>query len=138
MAVQSTDLAVESARTWLVGQTQAALFTDIGNAYLASSPQNFQASTWDWRRNSVSMPGGNGITVSYVIHRLCATPGNFLDSATQCVLANTAVAGGDSKKVYGYGDFNKFGASGGVPYYRITTRSVGPRNTVAYVQVMIY
>lgn len=138
VAVQSTDLAVERARTWLIGQTQAALFNDIGNAYLASSPQNFQASTWDWSRNAVSIPSGDGVTVSYVIHRMCATAGNFLDPATQCVLANTAVSGGDSKKVYSYGDFNKFGAASGVPYYRITTRSVGPRNTVAYVQVMIY
>lgn len=137
-AVQSTDLAVERARVWLIGQTQTALFADIGNAYLASTPQNFQVANWDWDNKAVQLTSDSGETVSYLIQRMCAAPGNFLDPVTQCMLASTAVSGGDSKKVYSYGEFNKFGAASGVPYYRVTTRSVGPRNTVAYVQVMIY
>lgn len=74
-----------------------------------------------------------GNTVSYTIQRLCQTAGDPLYTTTGC-------ASGSQQSTLVGGSL----AAGSVAlititqyYYRITTRTVGPRNTVSYVQTIV-
>ncbi len=74
---------------------------------------------------------GNGNTVSYVIHRLCEFPNLDANAATQrCSRSGDETT--TNKGVGGSGSKNQTF----LPYFRITTRVTGPRNTVSYVQVV--
>jgi type IV pilus assembly protein PilX len=74
-----------------------------------------------------------GNTVSYTIQRLCQTPGDPMQVPTGCA------SGAQRSTLVGASL-----AAGAVTlpmitqyYYRITTRTVGPRNTVSYVQTIV-
>lgn len=74
-----------------------------------------------------------GNTVSYTIQRLCQTPGDPTQVTTGCA------SGAQKSSLTGASL-----AAGAVTlpmvvqyYYRITTRTVGPRNTVSYVQTIV-
>lgn len=95
---------------------------------------------------------------SYIIHRLCSKPSSYTDPDNSCV----TYCKGDSNPgtdvpdyVYGRpgsvsssggsGSSGSSGSSGGLsecgissPYYRITTRVIGPRNTVSFVQTVVH
>jgi type IV pilus assembly protein PilX len=73
-----------------------------------------------------------GNTITYVVHRLCDTPNlDANDPAQRCSRSgdssttNKGVGGEASKD------------SSFLPYFRITTRVAGPRNTVSYIQVVM-
>jgi type IV pilus assembly protein PilX len=74
-----------------------------------------------------------GNTVSYTIQRLCQTAGDPVYLPTGCAGAPKELAPSGSSK-----------GSGSIPvyqvqkyYYRITSRTVGPRNTISYVQTIV-
>lgn len=67
--------------------------------------------------------------VQYVIDRLCDGPAPVTDITTKCM--HTTAATGGSKKS-GAVSFT----SAEQVYYRVTIRSVGPRNTTSMVQVL--
>ena len=74
-----------------------------------------------------------GNTVSYTIQRLCQTAGDPMQVSTGCA------SGAQKSSLVGASL-----AAGAVTlpmivqyYYRITTRTVGPRNTVSYVQTIV-
>jgi Tfp pilus assembly protein PilX len=79
-----------------------------------------------------------GMTVNYVIERMCRTDNQVPIPATgvaNCLLAsaqnNTGSAGG-----YQAGGPPP-STAGGAPIYRVTARIAGPQNTVSYVQAFI-
>jgi Tfp pilus assembly protein PilX len=136
------DLGIEAARTWLTAQGPVTLEnTDAANGYYA---------TWDKTFNPVTLPLASwhdpvlatdaaGNKVRFVIHRMCALAGAItLPSAPpnqECVtLADPGKSG--SKGGVAYGEKALTGTS--QPYYRITARIDGPKNTVSYVQAMMY
>jgi hypothetical protein len=74
-----------------------------------------------------------GNTVSYTIQRLCQTQGDPMQVSTGCA------SGAQMSSLVGASL-----AAGAVTlpmiiqyYYRITTRTVGPRNTVSFVQIIV-
>jgi type IV pilus assembly protein PilX len=78
-----------------------------------------------------TIDAGNGNFVSYVIHRLCETPNLDANAPTQrcsrsgaSVTTDKSLEGAQSKD------------ASFLPYFRITTRVTGPRNTVSYIQVV--
>jgi type IV pilus assembly protein PilX len=75
---------------------------------------------------------GNGNSVSYVIHRLCELPNLDANAPTQHCSRTGVQKPGNS----GYGG-NVYGANTFAPYFRVTTRVTGPRNTVSYIQVVL-
>ena len=142
-ATHSADVGVETAVTFLEGNTAAALQTSVlsgpGVRYVAYRQDPAAGQTWDdfWT-NSIPAGATNtlaqdaaGNTVSYVIHRLCNGEGVPI-TAVACSTSPVDTGGGNSK-------------GGGVPpllappqiYYRITARVSGPRNTLSYVQVVV-
>lgn len=101
----------------------------------ADDPNWNPASNWP-TGSAVSLPadaGGN--TVSYVIHRLCTLPGLSYNAPNQQCATYTgtsAAASGGSQSV----DAPEFAGVVYV-YYRVTSRVVGPRNTISYVQSLM-
>ena len=70
-----------------------------------------------------------GVTVRYVIDRLCGAVGEF--STSSCVSANIAkTTGGSSSKL-------RMRTGSDQPVYRISVRATGPRNTQAFFQSTI-
>lgn len=136
------DWGAEQARTWLAAQPATSLQDDIPGRYFAAmqSGLDFTASDplqpdFNWSANSFNLgadPAGNP-EVRYIIHRMCDVAGP--SGSANCVRTSTGGTGQGTKGGATYGQFALPTTS--QIYYRITVRSVGPRNTVSYVQVMV-
>jgi hypothetical protein len=138
-ATSVADIGVEVARAYLLNRSSTQLaVSDATGAYFEVGNGSFDPTTYDWTTagNSVvaTPDDGTGNVVSYVIHRMCSLTGTVDAPNQQCVLANPANAGGSNQVS---------GLTAGVgitksPFYRITAMVQGPRNTLSYVQVMVY
>jgi hypothetical protein len=73
--------------------------------------------------------------VWYIIHRLCKIDGTLSAAGQECVIPQ-----GDVEKGTGGGGASGPGVSAVVkrPYFRVTARVVGPRDTVSYVQMVMF
>lgn len=75
-----------------------------------------------------------GNTVSYAIQRLCNAVGDPVSTGVDCAVPqSTTSSAGTSSKGAG---FIQIQSSTSI-YYRITSRIVGPRNTISYVQAIV-
>ena len=108
--------------------------------YWSSVPAN-ERSDWLMDNNkwtnaaqvNAGNPDASGNVVYYVIHRLCTAP-NVANTATTCAATpdNTAITGeGIDASSANY--FTRPPAT----HYRITSKSVGPRNSITFVQTLI-
>jgi hypothetical protein len=137
-ATAAADRGTEAARDWYAGQTLIALRNDAaGDGYFSSFPADsdeVDPAELPWNQaRSVVTDDGAGNRVDYLVHRLCTLANTAEDDpAQQC--AGTLVNHG-SAKACGYPCPS---ASEFRPYFRVTTRVRGPRNTLSYVQVVMY
>jgi len=163
-AAVAADRGIEAARTWLVAQTAAGLeqgdpatgyYPGWCNTSLNASnipdadndgnpddcgatppPSSFDPLTYNWVNSAVATNNdGAGNEVRYVVHRLCQTPGAINVAGQQCVTIGSSLAGG-SHGAASYGTqalSNTF-----QPYFRVTSRVLGPTNTVVYTQTIMY
>ena len=136
-ATLAADSGVEAARTWLLTQNTASLSNDsTGNGYYSFATAVPAWGQYDWQNFSIVLPGGPdaaGNQVNYVIHRLCAITGSPTGAGNNCLTTTTLGSSQGSGK--GAGVQNVAGTA--VYYYRVTSRVLGPRNTVSYVQTLI-
>jgi Tfp pilus assembly protein PilX len=148
-AMHAGDLGVEAGRTWLSGVSPVAtLYNDQpsvtgGTAYFATWADNLDLlhndatkTDYDWNSAATVASSPAGYTVKYVIHRLCKGTGS--PTSTTCVKLNggTNSAASGTK---GAASFGSFAIS--VPtnaLYRVTVQVSGPRNSVSYVQAVVY
>lgn len=151
-AVQASDRGVEVARRWLMTQPN----TSLENRFPQAAPfyyptwnggvpagQVFDPVTFTWSdAQTTAMAPETGNTVRYVVHRMCEDIG---PPNEKCFTARATSAGGDSNRIREPQDptcylpnGENLCASSGSPYYRITVRVEGPRNTLSYVQAVIY
>ncbi|SFB19381.1 hypothetical protein SAMN04515620_12469 [Collimonas sp. OK607] len=143
--VQATDSGVEKARQWLM--SASSLIADAPPSYYSTwnggatgTPAVFDPATFDWSGKSALPVDAAGNTVSYVVHRMCQNPGDPADPASNCITAPSSVSG-TSQRITGGQEFRCVGTNcvaSSNPYYRVTVRVAGPRNTVTYTQVVIY
>jgi len=139
-SLNAADKGIEAGFQWLLARAgTAALNDDAPNAgyYSAAADADwYDESSW---ANAAEVDGGAtdaaGNRVWYYIHRMCTQPNTAYNGTNQkCALAmpSGAASTGGSMSV----DAIVFE---GVPqsYYRITARSVGPKNTVSIVQSMV-
>jgi type IV pilus assembly protein PilX len=136
-ATSVADYGVENAIAWLTNplRTSEVLKTDDTAAgYYSAWGTDFSPLTYDWTNSKLlTADDGLGNEVRYVVHRLCETAGLAPNAALQkCATVNTPCAscskGGDASSLI----------DSVQPYYRITSRVKGPRNTVSYIQVIMY
>ena len=134
-ALSAGDAGLEVARNWLTAQTAGDLVNDQVPGYYANWQDTFNPATFNWTANAMVVgPDGNGNTISYVVHRMCAESAKTVD-ATDCFKVASASTGSTK----GGGSYGVTPLSGTAqPYFRITARVDGPHNTVSYVQAFIY
>lgn len=129
---------IEAAKVWLIAQSGTKLDTDNLAAGYHSSWESFDPLTYNWKANTVALAAdGAGTSVTYVVHRLCLKQNQSVNATgQQCVLKSVSTASGAGSSAGGvaYGSFNLKNKVS--PYYRITVRSDGPKNTVSYVQAV--
>ena len=137
--VQAADGAAEIARDWLLKQaTQdiTSLDANISPSYFASTgaSDTFDPLTFDWTGKSKVPKNAAGNEAQYVIHRMCEAPGDPASEGTNC-FTSPVVVSGDSQGIKP--DIPPSTVSNN-PYYRVTVRVTGLKNTVTYTQVMVY
>ena len=165
-ALLASDAGSEAAVQWLIPLAALPdLYTDqTARGYYASVPDglditNSGSSTSssgvkvliDWDNDQCQSQSGivcvaaapalatdaAGNSIRSVIHRLCLSAGSPTDAANSCLLYQDASGGSAKKSGISYGNVKRFQASVGV-YYRITTRVMGPRNTIVFTQTMVH
>lgn len=138
---QSGDAGIEAAVAWLEANSAGLALqnNNLTQGYLASRQDPNPGETWAEFWADTLEPGGvtkslasnaAGNTVSYVIHRLCATAGSPTSIATGC-------AAGQSQTATSHDASVPQPPSKSQVLYRITSRVDGPRNTVSYVQAVV-
>ena len=143
-ATLSGDAAIETARNWLLTQTNITLWNDsTGNGYYSFTPTTAPGTEtpwpqYNWTGAAITLAAdAAGNQVSYVIQRLCMNTGNpDPTTGNSCIdTAGTTGAGVAPGTSMGAGRVSIAGAL--QYYYRVTARIIGPRNTVSYVQSII-
>jgi len=131
-ATSAGDAGIEFARDWLTSKTAGFLEADTAG-YYANWQDPFNHKTFNWQTSAVNLGNdGYGNTIYYVIHRMCKESGKSLNG-TECFKKEAEASGG-----------SKGGDEGTPPtpvaraYFRITSKIVGPRNTVSYIQAFVY
>lgn len=95
---------------------------------------------WDDTDSGVIASPVSGYQIRFIVHRLCRDAGPV--AGTTCVQDPTgaAIGGGISLGSIDYGSILSQGAASAadpLPYYRITVRVQGPRNSVVYSQAWV-
>lgn len=163
-ATVAADRGIEAARLWLITQNAASL--ELGNpaqgyfpgwcnvslnannvpdadsdgnpdnCNATPMPSSFDPQTYNWANAVVATNNdGAGNEVRYVIHRLCQTSGSIDAAGQQCVTIGSTLTGG-SQGAASYG--TQALANTFQPYFRVTSRVLGPTNTVVYTQVIMF
>jgi Tfp pilus assembly protein PilX len=134
-ARSSADAGIEAARVWLSAQTAGALINDNVPGYYANWQDSFNPGAFNWGAQAALVgTDSNGNEIRYIVHRMCAESAKTVDG-TDCFKV-TSASSGSTKGGGSYGQTPLSGAA--MPYYRITARVEGPRNTVSYVQAFVY
>jgi type IV pilus assembly protein PilX len=143
-SVSVADNGTEAARSWLLSTALNTLDNnDSTNGYyatqnnLAGSAAEFDHANHDWGSNSktVNPAPDAATTVRWVVHRLCTATGSPVASGQSCVFLETGSNAGSNKNVLSSSQ-RALGSQSVL--YRVTTRVDGPRNSIAYTQVVIY
>lgn len=145
-ATHSGDTGVETAIAWLESQNASgALYAhNYAMGYSATRNDPAAGQSWDdfWNTTlsaqSVTINGGvpdaAGNIVSYSISRMCNAVGDPATVNTDCSVSVVASTDAGAKSQ----GANQVGLLYSTQYYyRITSRIVGPRNTVSYVQAIV-
>lgn len=137
VATSAADAGLESARTWLTAQTASVLENDgaAGQGYFGNWQDTWNPKFFGWESDGVNVgTDAYGNTIYYVIHRMCRESGKSV-LATDC-FKMASLSTGSSKGGGGYE--GSLPAATALPYFRITAKVVGPKNTVSYIQSFIY
>lgn len=106
-------------------------------------PPQFVPANYNWtdaNAKHVTPDDDNGNVTHYVVHRLCRIPGGLSstnsDGVPQDCVTASAKSDVSSKGVASYGVTSL--STKIKPYYRITVRTRGPKDTIAYSQAIIH
>ena len=140
-ATSVADRGAEVARKWIVDNSGITLFDSFPNGYHSSweTAVGVDPSTFLWDTQALTLVSPDqaqtGNTARLIIHRLCELPNVSINAAGQRCSDAPILNAGESKGGGGYG-VSPFTTSPS-PFYRVTTRVDGPRNTVSYTQVVL-
>jgi type IV pilus assembly protein PilX len=139
-ATSVADLGIETARNWLTDplRTSDVIKSDsVADGYYSSWDLSFSPQSFDWANSKlVTANDGANNEVRVVIHRLCETAGLVPNDPLQKCATLTSAGALGSKGGGGYG--STVLTTTIQPYFRVTSRVKGPRNTTSYVQVVMY
>lgn len=137
----AADVGTAAAQTWLLAQAGTALQNDAPvSGYYSSWGVNFDAPAqpdnwWQTNARAVDVAGTPyaGWDIRYVLHRMCENANAPVDKAT-CVQLGKMQTG------WGFSCLDPDAPCSPPknPLYRVTTRVIGPKNTVSFVQSFVY
>ncbi|MEO7339216.1 MAG: hypothetical protein ABIV63_21780 [Caldimonas sp.] len=137
-ATSVADRGTEFARQWLTANSAITASDSIADGYLSSWAGSVDPTTFAWDTQSRLLAADQaqtGNTARIIIQRLCAVAGlSANDPGQQCSDSPVNNSGG-SRGGGGYPSVLPGVAPS--PFYRVTTRVDGPRNTVSYIQVLV-
>lgn len=142
-ATHSGDTGVETAFAFLQGNNVGTFLhqdhADQGYSANGNDPLRSPGAGVTWETYWATLAAANrivtlpadaaGNTVSYVIDRLCALPGDPAGGANCTASTVASVASGSGEE-----GGEKGITAPSATYYRITVRIAGPRNTVSFIQ----
>lgn len=137
-ALSGADLGVETAFAFLTDiatqNTTTLSFDQPDNNFFSSWDVAFSADPVNWAgwADIPAVADSQGNQVQYVIHRLCETAGT-LPTAVGQKCTNVMMTNKSYKLANNVYTLPPYPS----PYYRITTRVQGARNTVSYTQVIV-
>jgi type IV pilus assembly protein PilX len=151
-AVATADTGVESARAWLIANMNSLSADNPGMGYYSTRQDTLDMTgnrteggtdgvnwggsdpTQSTAAYSLGTVDTSGNTVFYLIHRLCSIPGNINAPLQTCAFSVQNQVGSTQSAP----DYSSYGLTTALsPYYRVTVRVNGPKNTVSYVQALI-
>ena len=129
-ATAVADAGTEAGRAWIVNPVNNRDLDATASGYFSSWGTSVNPDTFNWGAAPVAVAANaSGFTVRYVIHRLCSVPNLASNApAQQCSEEK-------GKEIIDKGTGEHFLGTP-QPYFRVTTRVEGPRNTVSYTQVV--
>lgn len=144
----SADVALNNASDWIntisTGNPTILETDSPSNGYYATSTGRNLIADATWATGASVLATGTGITsgtdtsgntIRYIIQRMCRSSGTA--TTNNCVFgAATANSGSQAVK-----DATEAGgpvSASASPIYRVTVRVTGPRNTVSYIQGLLY
>ncbi len=158
-ATRSGDSGSEAAIAWLASVEQANATVNVltdathpfnnDNAaagyYSSLDPARSLTATsgtrflWDNTDSVALAADSSGNTVRYIIQRMCRTPGVAIGTA-MCLFSGAAIDNNGQNIPLPQEVCNGPGCpvAGQTPHIRITSRITGPKNTLSYVQAIVY
>jgi type IV pilus assembly protein PilX len=143
-ATSVSDRGVELARQWITTPARDTIDDSLVDGFHSDWTAwagSTDPTTFTWTdaesRELLDDQAQTGNTTRVIIQRLCAVAGLSANAAGQkCSDGIDPSAGGGSRGGGGYGSGPPPTPIAG-PFFRVTTRVVGPRNTVTYTQVLM-
>jgi len=138
-ATSVADRGTEVARAWLIANSAITANDSTADGYLSSwGTGGVDPAAFDWAGSSKTLTDDvaqTGNTTRIIIQRLCETRNmSALDPAQRCSDFPILNAG----ESHGGGSYpSVLPGTAPSPFYRVTTRVDGPRNTVSYTQVLM-
>jgi len=160
-ATAAGDIGTEAALAWLSTKNDGNEVNadNPAQGYYATSQDNLDVTgtandpgralvDWDGNncagrqagacvRPSAAIDAAGGNQVRYVIHRLCSAAGSPNANGNSCANYLASSSSSPKRGEMEYGDDKRFEPPP-AEYYRITSRIVGPRNTVSYVETLVH
>jgi type IV pilus assembly protein PilX len=129
-ATSVADVGTEAARAWFTAPGRDLAADSATNGYYATWSANVDPTTFPWSTAPSVSDAATGNTVQYITHRLCQLKKDANAPDQQC---SSEGGGGSDKGGGGPGGFTTLTK----PYFRVTSKVTGPRNTVSYIQVVL-
>ncbi|GIZ50425.1 pilus assembly PilX family protein [Noviherbaspirillum aridicola] len=160
-ATAAADIGTQAAIDWLTARvgtpdvnedmpTQAYYATSQDSLDITGTRAAADRAQVDWDANncrgrpnssciapSAAIDAGAGNEVRYLIHRLCSSPGSPAAEGNSCANYQSRASSAPNKDGFDETNWQRFEPPP-VPYYRITSRVKGPRNTVSYVETIVH
>ena len=128
-ATSVADVGTEAARAWFTTPGRKLESDSVSDGYYSTWSTNVDPTTFPWSTAPSVSDGATGNTVQYITHRLCQLAKDANAPSQQC---SSEGGGGSDKGGGGPGGFATLTS----PYFRVTSKVTGPRNTVSYIQVV--
>jgi type IV pilus assembly protein PilX len=148
-----TETAVNTMAAIELANLAKNVFTDTTHAFnvtnaaigyysnVGTAPDLMAATTWVNGISSaaVTEATGNGNTYRYIIERMCRTP-NVVLTIQNCLFSSAAANKSNMAVPLPSSICEGPGCpkAGQTPLYRVTVRVTGPKNTISYIQAMVY
>jgi type IV pilus assembly protein PilX len=137
-ATSVADRGTEFANAWIVANYAITASDSVADGYFSSWGGSVDPTTFDWDAQSkllVDDQVQTGNTTRFIIQRLCLTPNMSALAPAQSCSDSAVINTGDSHAGAGYPGV--LPGTSTKPFFRITTRVDGPRNTISYTQVLV-